>query len=232
MPCWHDHCWSCVVIHRSMSPVLQGDCNVYRAVSIHALRRAEPHLPFPARSCFPKLACRLVSPQVRALGLGDGVSLRQEPIYTTLVPSAAHSNGTALPQERSSHHVQQHVHARHHSDHAVSPRAACGSDYRLLQLQARYYDSFITDGGVTWATNMPLSGGFSNATASGGNGVVYVVTTWIRTHMRASSIRFRRTTRTATARTRMARWARLTCIRTPHPPGYNRDTNPNTYANT
>ena len=47
----------------------------------------------------------------------------QEPIYTTLVPSAAYSNATALPQERSSHHVQQHVQARHHSDQAVSPRA-------------------------------------------------------------------------------------------------------------
>src|SRR5204863_1258149 len=35
---------------------------------------------------------------------------------------------------------------------------------------AEYYGSFSTDGGVTWAPNQRLSGGFSNATASG-NGI-------------------------------------------------------------
>jgi hypothetical protein len=37
---------------------------------------------------------------------------------------------------------------------------------------AEYYGTFSTDGGVTWAPNTRLSGGFSNATASG-NGVDY-----------------------------------------------------------
>src|SRR6185436_331331 len=35
---------------------------------------------------------------------------------------------------------------------------------------AEYYGTFSTDGGVTWAPNQRLSGGFSNATASG-NGI-------------------------------------------------------------
>ena len=35
---------------------------------------------------------------------------------------------------------------------------------------AEYYGTFSTDGGVTWAPNVRLSGGFSNATASG-NGI-------------------------------------------------------------
>src|ERR1700730_1324148 len=35
---------------------------------------------------------------------------------------------------------------------------------------AEYYGTFSTDGGATWATNVRLSGGFSNATASG-NGI-------------------------------------------------------------
>jgi hypothetical protein len=37
---------------------------------------------------------------------------------------------------------------------------------------AEYYGTFSTDGGVTWARNMRLSGGFSNATDSG-NGIDY-----------------------------------------------------------
>jgi cell division septation protein DedD len=37
---------------------------------------------------------------------------------------------------------------------------------------AEYYGTFSTDGGATWATNERLSGGFSNATASG-NGIDY-----------------------------------------------------------
>ncbi len=37
---------------------------------------------------------------------------------------------------------------------------------------AEYYGTFSTDGGATWAPNMRLSGGFSNATASG-NGIDY-----------------------------------------------------------
>ena len=37
---------------------------------------------------------------------------------------------------------------------------------------AEYYATYSTDGGVTWAPNQRLSGGFSNATASG-NGVDY-----------------------------------------------------------
>jgi hypothetical protein len=37
---------------------------------------------------------------------------------------------------------------------------------------AEYYGTFSTDGGVTWAPNVRLSGGFSNATASG-NGIDY-----------------------------------------------------------
>src|SRR5438477_9843003 len=37
---------------------------------------------------------------------------------------------------------------------------------------AEYYGSFSTDGGVTWAPNQRLSGGFSNAAAAG-NGVDY-----------------------------------------------------------
>src|SRR5438445_823439 len=37
---------------------------------------------------------------------------------------------------------------------------------------AEYYGTFSTDGGLTWAPNTRLSGGFSNATASG-NGVDY-----------------------------------------------------------
>jgi hypothetical protein len=37
---------------------------------------------------------------------------------------------------------------------------------------AEYYATYSTDGGVTWAPNMRMSGGFSNATASG-NGVDY-----------------------------------------------------------
>jgi hypothetical protein len=37
---------------------------------------------------------------------------------------------------------------------------------------AEYFGTFSTDGGLTWATNMRLSGGFSNATASG-SGVDY-----------------------------------------------------------
>src|SRR5439155_18047537 len=37
---------------------------------------------------------------------------------------------------------------------------------------AEYYGTFSTDGGVTWAPNMRLSGGFSNATDSG-NGIDY-----------------------------------------------------------
>jgi hypothetical protein len=37
---------------------------------------------------------------------------------------------------------------------------------------AEYYGTFSTDGGVTWAPNQLLSGGFSNATASG-NGIDY-----------------------------------------------------------
>src|SRR5438132_6111683 len=37
---------------------------------------------------------------------------------------------------------------------------------------AEYYGTFSTDGGVTWAPNTRLSGGFSNATASG-NGIDY-----------------------------------------------------------
>src|SRR5712692_3706537 len=37
---------------------------------------------------------------------------------------------------------------------------------------AEYYGTFSTDGGVTWAPNRRLSGGFSNATASG-NGIDY-----------------------------------------------------------
>jgi hypothetical protein len=35
---------------------------------------------------------------------------------------------------------------------------------------AEYFGTFSTDGGVTWAPNQRLSGGFSNATASG-NGI-------------------------------------------------------------
>jgi hypothetical protein len=35
---------------------------------------------------------------------------------------------------------------------------------------AEYYGTYSTDGGATWATNVRLSGGFSNATASG-NGI-------------------------------------------------------------
>ena len=70
-----------------------------------------------------KLACPLVS-----LEMACGRARRwrffatREPTYTTLVPPAAHSNATALPQKRSSHHVQQHVRARHHSAQAVSAR--------------------------------------------------------------------------------------------------------------
>ncbi len=37
---------------------------------------------------------------------------------------------------------------------------------------AEYYGTFSTDGGVTWAPNMRLSGGFSNASDSG-NGIDY-----------------------------------------------------------
>ena len=37
---------------------------------------------------------------------------------------------------------------------------------------AEYYASFSTDGGVTWAANTRLSGGFSNA-ADAANGVDY-----------------------------------------------------------
>ena len=37
---------------------------------------------------------------------------------------------------------------------------------------AEYYGTYSTDGGVTWAPNMRLSGGFSNAAAAG-NGVDY-----------------------------------------------------------
>src|SRR5204862_4821198 len=37
---------------------------------------------------------------------------------------------------------------------------------------AEYFGTFSTDGGVTWAPNQRLSGGFSNATASG-NGIDY-----------------------------------------------------------
>ena len=37
---------------------------------------------------------------------------------------------------------------------------------------AEYYGTFSTDGGATWAPNVRLSGGFSNATASG-NGIDY-----------------------------------------------------------
>jgi len=77
---------------------------------------------------------------------------------------------------------------------------------------AEYYGTFTTDGGATWAPNRRLSGGFSNATASG-NGIDYG--DYVGLDALAGKLTHcGRTTRTAMARTRMARCTSLTCTRT------------------
>ena len=77
---------------------------------------------------------------------------------------------------------------------------------------AEYFGTFSTDGGATWAPNRRLSGGFSNAAARPTASTL--VTTLVCPRSRASSTRCGRTTRTAMARTRMARCTSLTCTRT------------------